>query len=343
MLLASPQKGYIACCEALSKLDQRDLLARITAPTLVIAGRHDTSTPIDASVFIRGQDPAIEHDVARCCTRSAHRAAAQLHGRRGRLPESAFERHLMDDATRRDQGTTKRRKVLGDAWVNKSAANATAFNADFLDLITRYAWGEIWTRPHFDERTRRILVIGTMVALGQWDEFRLHVRAALTEGGFTPNDIKEVLLQQAIYCGVPCREPRGQVGCRHRDSGIGTSRKSSHSAASAKVALSSAGFAAGSVSTISRIAAPISQQRLTGMKADSRKFLNLRRCDQAGHADKRTEAEREGQRLLYPALVADRGTNDEQQEHEKERAAAVTLPRARSHAIRIEPMAGRLT
>jgi len=109
----------------------------------------------------------------------------------------------MDDATRRDQGTTKRRKVLGDAWVNKSAANATAFNADFLDLITRYAWGEIWTRPHFDERTRRILVIGTMVALGQWDEFRLHVRAALTEGGFTPNDIKEVLLQQAIYCGVP--------------------------------------------------------------------------------------------------------------------------------------------
>ena len=60
-------------------------------------------------------------------------------------------------------------------------------------------WGEIWTRPHFDHRTRRVLVIGTMVALGQWDEFRLHVRAALTEGGFTPEDIKEILLQQAIY------------------------------------------------------------------------------------------------------------------------------------------------
>lgn len=70
-------------------------------------------------------------------------------------------------------------------------------------MITRYAWGEIWTRPHFDERTRRVLVIGTMVALGQWDEFRLHVRAALAEGGFTPDDIKEILLQQAIYCGVP--------------------------------------------------------------------------------------------------------------------------------------------
>ena len=80
---------------------------------------------------------------------------------------------------------------------------ATPFNTDFQDLITRYAWGDIWTRPHFDHRTRRVLVIGTMVALGQWDEFRLHVRAALAEGGFTPDDIKEIMLQQAIYCGVP--------------------------------------------------------------------------------------------------------------------------------------------
>lgn len=109
----------------------------------------------------------------------------------------------MDDDQRRDQGTAQRHKVLGNAWVDKSAAGKNSFNADFLDLITRYAWGEIWTRPHFDERTRRVLVIGTMVALGQWDEFRLHVRAALSEGGFTPNDIKEILLQQAIYCGVP--------------------------------------------------------------------------------------------------------------------------------------------
>lgn len=109
----------------------------------------------------------------------------------------------MDESERRNAGDTQRRKVLGDAWVDKSAANRTAFNADFLDLITRYAWGEIWTRPHFDERTRRVLVIGTMMALGQWDEFRMHVRAALHEGGFTPDDIKEILLQQAIYCGVP--------------------------------------------------------------------------------------------------------------------------------------------
>jgi len=109
----------------------------------------------------------------------------------------------MDDQERRDAGMVQRRKVLGNAWVDKANANKNAFNSEFQDLITRYAWSEIWTRPHFDERTRRLLVIGTLVALGAWDEFRLHVRAALTEGGFTPEDIKELLLQQAIYCGVP--------------------------------------------------------------------------------------------------------------------------------------------
>jgi 4-carboxymuconolactone decarboxylase len=109
----------------------------------------------------------------------------------------------MDDQQRRDDGMAQRRKVLGNAWVDKSAANTNSFNADFIDLITRHAWADIWTRPHYDERTRRILVIGTLLALCQWDEFRLHVRAALTEGGFTPDDIKEIILQQAIYCGVP--------------------------------------------------------------------------------------------------------------------------------------------
>jgi 4-carboxymuconolactone decarboxylase len=109
----------------------------------------------------------------------------------------------MDDNSRRESGMAQRRKVLGNEWVDKSLANRNSFNTDFQDLITRYAWGEIWTRPHFDQRTRRVLVIGTMIALAQWDEFRLHVRAALVEGGFKSDDIKEIILQQAIYCGVP--------------------------------------------------------------------------------------------------------------------------------------------
>jgi 4-carboxymuconolactone decarboxylase len=109
----------------------------------------------------------------------------------------------MDDKERYARGMAVRRKVLGNAWVDKSVANRNAFNTDFQDLITRYAWGEIWTRPHFDERTRRVLVIGTMMAIGRWEEFRMHVRAALAEGGFSPDDIKEIILQQAVYCGVP--------------------------------------------------------------------------------------------------------------------------------------------
>jgi 4-carboxymuconolactone decarboxylase len=109
----------------------------------------------------------------------------------------------MDEDERHDRGMARRRQVLGNAWVDEAMAGRTSFNAEFQEFITRYAWGEAWTRPHYDERTRRILVIGTMIALAQWDEFRLHVRAALTEGGFSADDLKEIILQQAIYCGVP--------------------------------------------------------------------------------------------------------------------------------------------
>jgi len=110
---------------------------------------------------------------------------------------------MMEDKDRYDRGMARRRKVLGNAWVDRANARKTGFNEEFQDFITRYAWGEVWTRPHFDERTRRVLVIGTMLAIDKWEEFRMHVRAALVEGGFTPDDIKEIIMQQAIYCGVP--------------------------------------------------------------------------------------------------------------------------------------------
>jgi 4-carboxymuconolactone decarboxylase len=109
----------------------------------------------------------------------------------------------MDDSERRSAGTNVRRRVLGDAHVERAAAHATAVTADFQDLITRYAWGEIWTRPGLDERSRRILVLGTLVALGRFDEFRMHARAALEHGGLSADELKEIVLQQAIYCGVP--------------------------------------------------------------------------------------------------------------------------------------------
>jgi 4-carboxymuconolactone decarboxylase len=109
----------------------------------------------------------------------------------------------VNDDERRRAGTRVRRQVLGDGHVDRAQARENPFTAEFHDLIKRYAWGEIWTRPGLDIRTRRVLVIGTLLALGRWEEFEMHVRAALAEGGFSADDVKEIVLQQAIYCGVP--------------------------------------------------------------------------------------------------------------------------------------------
>jgi 4-carboxymuconolactone decarboxylase len=109
----------------------------------------------------------------------------------------------MNDDDRRQAGMATRRAVLGSDHVDRATAGTTAFNAEFQDLITRYAWGEIWTRPGLEVRARRILVIGTLIALGRWEELRLHARAALVVGGLSPDELKEIVLQQAVYCGVP--------------------------------------------------------------------------------------------------------------------------------------------
>ena len=109
----------------------------------------------------------------------------------------------MDDSERRDAGLKQRRQVLGADYVARAQARTTPMTQEFQDLLTRYVWAEIWTRPGLDVRTRRILVLGTLIALGRWDEFRMHATAAVREGGFTLDDLKEIILQQAVYCGVP--------------------------------------------------------------------------------------------------------------------------------------------
>ena len=102
-----------------------------------------------------------------------------------------------------ERGMKTRRKVLGAEWVDRATKTRTPFNTEFQDLITRYAWDEIWNRPGLPHKVRRMIVIATMVALGRWEEFRLHVRAALQSGDLDADDLKEVLLQQAIYAGIP--------------------------------------------------------------------------------------------------------------------------------------------
>jgi len=101
-----------------------------------------------------------------------------------------------------DRGMKVRRAVLGDAHVDRATAAFTDLNREFQDLITRYAWGEIWSRPGLDRKTRSCMVLTSMIALGHWEEFRMHVRAAFNNG-LSEADIKEVILQSAIYCGVP--------------------------------------------------------------------------------------------------------------------------------------------
>jgi len=105
-----------------------------------------------------------------------------------------------------ERGMSNRRQILGDDWVNRSVTNATSFNAEFQQLITRFAWNEIWGRPGLDKKTRRVIVLATTIALGRWEEFELHVRAALlgdADTRLTPDEMKEVLMQSAIYSGVP--------------------------------------------------------------------------------------------------------------------------------------------
>jgi 4-carboxymuconolactone decarboxylase len=108
----------------------------------------------------------------------------------------------MDERERYDRGMTVRRAVLGDAHVERTLTRRTPFNEEFQDLITRYAWGEIWTRPGLDRHSRSLMTIALMVALNRGDELRLHLRAAFNNG-VTRDEIREVLLHCAIYAGVP--------------------------------------------------------------------------------------------------------------------------------------------
>lgn len=108
----------------------------------------------------------------------------------------------MDERERHKQGTRMRRQVLGDEHVDRAEAAKNSFDEEFQDLITRHAWGELWTRPGLTPHTRSLLTIGLMVALNHGDELRLHLRGAVNNG-VTPAEIREVLMHCAVYCGLP--------------------------------------------------------------------------------------------------------------------------------------------
>jgi len=122
----------------------------------------------------------------------------------------------MDERKRYEEGMKTRRSILGDAHVERTLENRSKFNEPFQELITRYAWGSVWTRPGLDHRTRRLLVLAVTAALGRWEEFRLHLRAALAHG-LEACDVKETLLQVAVYAGVPAANTAFQIAREELD------------------------------------------------------------------------------------------------------------------------------
>ncbi|MEU8652682.1 3-oxoadipate enol-lactonase [Streptomyces sp. NPDC048737] len=184
--------GYAACCDALAAFDLRERLAEITVPTLLVAGREDPATP---PAHLREIADAVPGAALVEIPGASHLAPAQC----PQAVLTALRAHFGEGAGR---GMRVRREVLGDAHVDRAQARQTPFTARFQDFISRYAWGEIWTDPTLSRRERSMITLTALVAHGHYDELAMHVRAA-RRNGLTPQEIGAVLLQTAVYCGVP--------------------------------------------------------------------------------------------------------------------------------------------
>jgi 3-oxoadipate enol-lactonase/4-carboxymuconolactone decarboxylase len=202
--LAVNATGYAGCCAAIRDHDGRTLLDRIAVPTLVISGDGDVSMP-----------PAQHGQVLADAipgARSVRLDAGHLSNlERPRAFNAAVAGWIVPaPADTAAAGMAVRRAVLGDAHVDRAVASLTDFTREFQSLITTFAWGTIWTRPGIDTATRRLLVLAMTASMGRWEEFRLHVRTGLA-AELDAADLKEVLLQVAVYAGVPAANTAFQI------------------------------------------------------------------------------------------------------------------------------------
>jgi len=198
ILLRTPVAGYVAGCAALGGADLEQDARSIRCPTLVIVGDQDVATPPDTARALAAAIPGARLEILE---QAAHiptveqpeRIAALIRGFVGaaKAPSSFF-----------DDGMAVRRAVLGAEHVERSARNATPFDRDFQSHITEHVWGAVWTRGVLDRRTRSLLTIGLMAAMGHHDEFKLHIRAT-ERTGVTPEEVKEALIHASAYAGVP--------------------------------------------------------------------------------------------------------------------------------------------
>ena len=202
--LSTNPAGYAGCCAAIRDMDNTSLLAKIQVPALLIVGDLDIGMPWDQHGSVLAREIA-DANVVRL--RAAHLSNVE---RPRSFTAALFDFLLNAPANTLDAGYQMRRLVHGDTYVDAAIAKATDFTRDFQDLITRYAWGAIWTRPGLDMRTRRLLVLVITAALGRWEEFRVHVRSGLGRD-LEASDLKEALLQTAIYAGVPAANTAFQI------------------------------------------------------------------------------------------------------------------------------------
>ncbi|MGQ4596821.1 bifunctional 3-oxoadipate enol-lactonase/4-carboxymuconolactone decarboxylase PcaDC [Nocardia sp. R6R-6] len=224
--------GYAAVCDALATFDVRADLDRIDTPLVALAGAYDLATPVAAvaelahnvgngrlvllewvahlapaeapadTARIICQAAGYESSSAVGCVPAPEPATAEADPAAGPHPANTAETQAFTVLDRQATGMAVRRAVLGDAHVDRARATATDLTREFQEFITDYAWGGIWTRPGLDRRSRSMITLTALIARGHHEELALHLRAARTNG-LTDDEITEVLLQSAIYCGVP--------------------------------------------------------------------------------------------------------------------------------------------
>ena len=208
--LTTSAVGYAGCCAAVRDLDHTAALGSIRTPTLVISGDADESMTFEGHGAVLARD--IPH-AALVRLAAAHVSSLEL--------PRTFTRTVLEwlsprSGDRYDGGLNVRRAVLGEAYVDRALSSGTELTRDFQALITRYAWGEVWSRPGLDERTRRLLVLAITAALGRREEFHLHLAAGL-DHGLEWSDVEEVLLQTAVYAGVPAANTAFKVATEERE------------------------------------------------------------------------------------------------------------------------------
>lgn len=221
-LVSTDPIGYAGCCAAIRDMQLVSGLASITTPTLVISGLHDPSTPAEqgrriaraitgaryaelpTAHFAPAERPAQWADLAIrfLSGETVGAAGAEVPPDAGQPLPAPAPRTARDDHERSRLGTARRRQVLGDGYVDARLADRNPLSREFQDLVTRWVWGETWSRTVFDDRTRRLMVLAMMVGMGRWEEFRLQVTQGL-HAELEPAELEELLLTAAAYCGVP--------------------------------------------------------------------------------------------------------------------------------------------